>query len=131
MTTQSPESPADFNTLTGKEFVSAVLRDKDAPVVVFSLTWCSYCKAVKNLFQQMGVQYRAIDLDTPAFEQTGRYQAIRQALQNLTGSSTLPQVFIAGTALGGYTETSDANRKGTLQALLSKHNISSKHSSNK
>jgi glutaredoxin 3 len=45
-------------------------------------------------------------------------------LQQLSGSNTLPQVFIGDHAVGGYTDTQAALKSGLLKKLLAAHQIS-------
>jgi glutaredoxin len=120
MTTRTPpdDLPAD-------EFVAWAIRDKESPVVVFSLTWCSYCTAVKNLLTRLGIKYTVYDLDTPQFRDSGHYAVIRQTLAERARSTTLPEVFIGEELVGGYTETADAWSKGRLKPLLERHGVSS------
>jgi len=120
MTTRTPpdDLPAD-------EFVTWAIRDKETPVVVFSLTWCSYCMAVKNLLTRLGISYTVYDLDTPQFRDSGNYAVIRQTLAEKARSSTLPEVFIGEELVGGYTETAAAHSTGRLKPLLERHGVSS------
>ena len=46
---------------------------------------------------------------------------MRQALLEATGSRTVPQIWIAGQYIGGYTEMNDLARSGQLQTLLQTH----------
>jgi glutaredoxin len=103
------------------DFVSASISE--APVVLFSLSWCSYCRAMKNLLDQLGITYVLHELDTGAYRE--RYSTIRHQLAEASLSSTLPQLFIGRELVGGYTDAYDMYRKGTLRALLARHNVSS------
>ncbi|MBA0564271.1 hypothetical protein Golob_009224, partial [Gossypium lobatum] len=66
------------------------------PVVVFSKTYCGYCNRVKQLFAQLKASYKAIELDQES--DGGEMQA---ALAEWTEQRTVPNVFIAGTHIGG------------------------------
>lgn len=94
-----------------------------APVVLFSLSWCSYCRAMKNLLEQLGVTYTLHELDTEVYRD--RYSTIRHQLAEIALSSTLPQLFIGGELVGGYTDAYDMYRKGAFKALLERHGVSS------
>nr|GEX11778.1 glutaredoxin [Tanacetum cinerariifolium] len=66
------------------------------PAVVFSKTYCGYCKRVKQLFSELNVAYKLLELDE---ESNG--DEIQSALKEWTGQSTVPNVFIAGKHIGG------------------------------
>ncbi|MED6120843.1 Glutaredoxin-C2 [Stylosanthes scabra] len=66
------------------------------PVVVFSKTYCPFCVQVKQLFTQLGVTPKTIELDT---ESDG--SEIQSALAEWTGQRTVPNVFIGGNHIGG------------------------------
>ncbi|CAA2956015.1 glutaredoxin [Olea europaea subsp. europaea] len=66
------------------------------PAVVFSKTYCGYCKRVKQLFSQLNATYKVIELDE---ESDG--DEIQMALAEWTGQRTVPNVFIGGKHIGG------------------------------
>ncbi|MEX0740256.1 MAG: glutaredoxin domain-containing protein [Pseudohongiella sp.] len=103
--------------------VLAILQDAKSPVTVFTLSWCSYCHAVKNLLHTLGVPCHTVELDSGVYLDTQLHRRMRTELQQLSGSQTLPQVFVGVDSVGGYTETQAALRTGRLQELLSRHGI--------
>jgi len=111
--------------LPADEFVAWAIQDKDTPVVVFALTWCSYCMAVKNLLTRLRINYTVYELDTPRFRDNGSYPIVRQTLAARARSTTLPVVFIGAELVGGYTETAAAASTGRLKPLLERHGVSS------
>lgn len=36
---------------------------KDANIIIYSATWCAFCHAAKNYFDQLGVKYEERDVD--------------------------------------------------------------------
>ncbi|KAF8037575.1 hypothetical protein BT93_B0456 [Corymbia citriodora subsp. variegata] len=90
-----------------KELVSA------NPVVVFSKSFCPYCVSVKKLLSQLGVNFKAIELDQ---ETDG--SEIQSALAEWTGQKTVPNVFIGGDHIGGCDTTSAMHNQGKLVPLL-------------
>jgi len=98
--------------------IEAMLTSHNKPVTVFSLSWCSYCHAVKQLLQQSNVPFEEYVLDQGTFANEASHQQLRQQLQHLTNSRTLPQVFIARQSVGGYTETLAAIRSGQFNDWL-------------
>jgi glutaredoxin 3 len=81
-----------------------------AEVVVYSKVPCPYCVQVERLLQAREIPYEKIDL-------TGDHAAISD-LSARTGMFTLPQVFINGQLVGGYTETAAADKSGKLAELI-------------
>ncbi|PIA32000.1 hypothetical protein AQUCO_04700109v1, partial [Aquilegia coerulea] len=55
-----------------------------------------YCFSVKKLFSDLGVTYKAIELDR---ESDG--SEVQSALAELSGQRTVPNVFIGGKHVGG------------------------------
>jgi len=98
------------------EFVAGLLRDPAQPVVLFALEWCEFCWALRKLFAAAGIPYRAVDLDSTAFQREDRGGQIRALLRAKTGSITIPQVFVDGAYVGGCSETIAAFRAGGLDA---------------
>ncbi len=86
--------------------------------MLFALEWCEFCWAVRKLFARCGIPYRAVDLDSVAYQNDNRGGKIRAALTARTAIGTIPQVFVGGELIGGATETFDAWRAGKLQKLL-------------
>ena len=76
---------------------------------MYSTTWCGYCVRAKALLEQRGLEYEEVVMDDdPAF---------RQKLLELTGRWTVPQIFIDGEPIGGYTELWSMDRDGRLEEL--------------
>lgn len=109
----------------GRELVDQAISSPQAAVVLFSLSWCSFCRAAKQLLDQAGLQYRVLELDQGDFLEPSLQREVRARLQQITHSNTLPQLFIGEDALGGYTETAAALRSGKLAQSLLKHGIAS------
>lgn len=109
----------------GRDLVDNAISAPQAAVVLFSLSWCSFCRAAKQLLGQIGVEYRVIELDQGEFLEPTLQREVRGRLQEITHSNTLPQLFIGSDGLGGYTETAVAFRSGKLAQTLSKHGIAS------
>ncbi|KAK9995721.1 hypothetical protein SO802_020407 [Lithocarpus litseifolius] len=83
------------------------------PVVVFSKTYCGYCKRVKQLLTQLGASYKIIELDE---ERDG--SDIQSALAEWTGQRTVPNVFIGGKHIGGCDTIMEKYQAGQLVPLL-------------
>jgi len=104
-------------------FVAQLLADREQPLVLFALEWCEFCWSLRKLFAQCGMPYRAVDLDSAAYQRDDRGGQIRAALAARTGSRTIPQVFVAGEYIGGCTQTLELAKDGRLQRLLKSHGV--------
>uniref|UniRef100_A0A5B7C1Y9 Putative glutaredoxin n=1 Tax=Davidia involucrata TaxID=16924 RepID=A0A5B7C1Y9_DAVIN len=105
-TTMSKEELEMFLS-KAKEIVSS------SPVLVFSKTYCGYCKKVKQLLSQLGASYKVIELDV---ESDG--SKIQSALAEWTGQGTVPNVFIGGKHVGGCDMVMEKHQEGKLVQLL-------------
>ena len=80
-----------------------------ARIRMYSTTWCGYCVRAKALLDRRALEYEEIVMDDdPAF---------RQKLLDMTGRWTVPQIFIDGEPIGGYTELWQLERDGQLDEL--------------
>ncbi|XP_071456311.1 glutaredoxin 2 isoform X1 [Marmota flaviventris] len=85
----------------------------DNCVVIFSKTSCSYCTMAKNIFRDMNVNYKAVELDM--LEYGSQFQ---DALYKMTGERTVPRIFVNGTFIGGATDTHRLHKEGKLLPLV-------------
>ncbi len=80
-------------------------------VRMYTTQVCPYCIRAKSLLKQRGVEQIdevRIDLDPQA----------RDAMIELTGRRTVPQIFIGSTHVGGCDELMALDRAGGLAPLL-------------
>ena len=110
-------------TESGKSFVAEAINDAKNPVVMFALEWCEFCWAVRKLFAELNIPYKAYDLDSVTYQQGGLGGEIRAALNGQIGSNTIPQIFIGGEHMGGGTDTFEAYKTGKLQEHLARAGI--------
>ncbi|TFH70318.1 hypothetical protein E3V39_15160 [Gammaproteobacteria bacterium LSUCC0112] len=103
--------------------VQELIASSAHPVTLFSLSWCTYCHAAKQLFRQLNVACRVVELDTGEYREPVLNQRLRKELHHMTGSNTLPQVFVGAESVGGYTDTQAALRSGRLKKLLEPYAI--------
>eukprot|EP01098_Paradermamoeba_levis_P010153 TRINITY_DN4256_c0_g1_i1.p2 TRINITY_DN4256_c0_g1~~TRINITY_DN4256_c0_g1_i1.p2 ORF type:complete len:102 (-),score=31.76 TRINITY_DN4256_c0_g1_i1:185-490(-) len=93
------------------QFVKSFIKTNH--VAVFSKSYCPYCVKVKSLFSNLNVKYAAIEVDHhPQSEE------ISQALKEMTGQRTFPNVFIKEKHIGGCDATHELHEKGQLKKLL-------------
>ncbi|XP_069705713.1 uncharacterized protein [Periplaneta americana] len=82
-------------------------------VVIFSKSYCPYCKMAKEVFDNLKQKYTAIELDTRDDGDT-----IQSILGEITGARTVPRVFVRGECLGGGTDVKQLYDSGKLVAKL-------------
>lgn len=82
-----------------------------AHVKIYSSDYCPYCSRAKALLQQRGVtDYEEIVVD-------GRPE-LRAQMTQLTGRTSVPQIFIGQTHVGGCDDLHALDRQGGLEPLL-------------
>lgn len=105
----SPKVPLDQAKidLTQKLAVSS-------SVFVASKSYCPYCTSAKKLLQQKGVKnIKVIELDDMADG-----SSVQDALYEITGQRTVPNIFIGGKHVGGNSELQVLERQGKLTEML-------------
>jgi glutaredoxin 3 len=75
-------------------------------VVIYTTTYCGYCRRAKALLDRRNIPYVEIDV-------TGDPDA-RRKLAARTGRRTVPQIFIDGESIGGSDELHTLARTGAL-----------------
>lgn len=82
-----------------------------AHVKIYSSDYCPYCARAKSLLQQRGVtDYEEIVVD-------GKPE-VRARMTALTGRTSVPQIFIGATHVGGCDDLHALDRQGGLEPLL-------------
>ena len=79
-------------------------------VRIYTTNYCGYCHAAKSLLSSRGVSFEEIDCSNDP--------ATRKWLIDQTGQRTVPQIFIGGVPVGGFTELSGLDRAGKLRSIL-------------
>lgn len=80
-------------------------------VTIYTTPFCPYCMLAKRLLADKGVAFEEIDV-------AGK-PALREELrQKAGGRTTVPQIWVGETHVGGFTELSHLEDEGKLDALL-------------
>ena len=81
-----------------------------AQVRIYTLVGCGYCARAKALLAEYGVEFQEIDVtqDPP----------MRAWLKMSTGRSTLPQTYIDGVPVGGFSDLEVLDKTGQLGEVL-------------
>jgi glutaredoxin 3 len=80
-------------------------------VEIYTKQYCSYCHFAKELLSRKGVHFREIDV-------TGNQQIRQEMTERAHGNTTLPQIFIGSTHIGGCDELFALEDQGELDLLL-------------
>ncbi|HHI82061.1 MAG TPA: glutaredoxin 3 [Rhizobiales bacterium] len=82
-----------------------------AKVVMYSTKLCPYCSAARRLLTKKGADMEIIDV---TFD-----HAKRQAMAKKAGGRTsVPQIFIGDTHIGGCDDLFDLDQEGALEPML-------------
>lgn len=83
----------------------------DAPVItIYSTAICPYCVAAKNFLKSKGLAWTEVRIDTDPAE--------REKMVARTRRTSVPQIFIGETHVGGYDDMMALHRAGKLEPLL-------------
>ena len=80
-------------------------------VTIYTKSWCPYCQKAKALLDSKQVTYEEIDVGHDPEGQAAMAQRAH-------GRSTVPQIFINGTHVGGCDDLHALNDAGKLDTLL-------------
>lgn len=82
-----------------------------AQVTIYTKAYCPYCVRAKALLDQKGVQFDEIKID----EQPELRPAM---IERANGRTTVPQIFIGDTHVGGCDDLFALENAGTLNSIL-------------
>lgn len=82
-----------------------------ASVEIYTTDYCPYCVRAKELLGQKGISYTEIDV-------TGDEAARTALVEKSDGRRTVPQIFINGQGVGGFTDLYELNLSGKLDQIL-------------
>ena len=82
-----------------------------AAIVIYTKSTCPYCRAAKNLLRSKGAAFEEVSVDG---DRAGQAAMAARA----GGLSTVPQIFIGDTHVGGCDELYQLESAGRLDALL-------------
>jgi len=80
-------------------------------VIIYVTPSCPYCVRAKSLFDKLGILYQTIDVST---DPTLRNEMVHHS----GGRTTVPQIFINGTHIGGSDDLHALYQAGTLDQYL-------------
>ena len=81
------------------------------PVTIYTTSWCPYCAAAKSLLQEKGAAFTEIDVEAKA-------GARREMIDKAGGRTSVPQIFVGATHVGGCDDLYALDKSGKLDPLL-------------
>jgi len=100
--------------MPAKDFVEKTISDHK--VVVFSKSWCPYCRKAKALLASKQIpseEYKVLELD-----EMDDGSVIQAYLQQKTSQRTVPNIFINQKHIGGSDDLTMIESSGDLAKLL-------------
>lgn len=76
------------------------------PVRIYLADWCGFCRAARSLLVERKIPFDEVNVDGD--------DATRAWLRKTTGRTTIPQIFIGGESIGGFSELRALDAKGEL-----------------
>ena len=83
-------------------------------IKIYSTSWCAPCAAAKKFLDDKNIEFEEVDIE--------KNNITREALSNITGGHTVPQIIIGEKCIGGYTELLAINQSGELDRMLLNEN---------
>ena len=81
------------------------------PVTIYTTAWCPYCSAAKSLLKEKGAPFTEIDVE--------RVKGAREAMTTRAGGRTsVPQIFVGDTHVGGCDDLYALDKSGGFASLL-------------
>jgi glutaredoxin 3 len=81
-----------------------------ADILIYSAAVCPYCVAAKNFLKARGLDYREIRIDQDVDARTEMLSRAKR--------TSVPQIFVNGTHVGGFDDMVALDRAGNFQPLL-------------
>ncbi len=72
--------------------------------------FCPYCEMARDLLDRLGHEYDDIRIDLEPKE--------RQVMEERSGRTSVPQIFLGDTHIGGYDDLAALHRSGGLTELV-------------
>ena len=81
-----------------------------ANVKIYTREWCGFCTSALRLLDKKGIKYEHID--------ASGNRDIRAYIAQESGQSTVPQIFINGKSIGGYSDLKALDDRGELDKMI-------------
>jgi len=85
-------------------------------VVMYATGWCPYCTRARQLLERKQVSFELIDIDGS--------RELRQQMIARSGRTSVPQIFVGDTHVGGCDDLHALEAAGRLDPLLGRCTVS-------
>jgi len=79
-------------------------------ILMYVTGWCPFCQRARNLLGLKNLNFEEIDVESDS--------RLREEMTARAGRSTVPQIFIGETHVGGFDDLDTLDRDGGLDRLL-------------
>ncbi|KGM52459.1 glutaredoxin [Lysobacter concretionis Ko07 = DSM 16239] len=79
-------------------------------IVMYTSATCTYCVAAKNFLKSKDQEWTEVRIDLDA--------AAREKMMTLAKRTSVPQIFVGDTHVGGFDDMMALHRAGKLEPLL-------------
>jgi glutaredoxin 3 len=79
-------------------------------ILIYTSAICPYCVAAKNFLKSKGQAWKEVRVDLDPAE--------RETMMARTRRTSVPQIFVGDTHVGGYDDMIALHREGGLESLL-------------
>ena len=79
-------------------------------IVIYTTLVCPYCVAAKNFLKSKGLSWREVRIDLDPVE--------REQMMTKARRTSVPQIFVGETHVGGYDDMMAMHRAGNFEPLL-------------
>uniref|UniRef100_A0A0K8RI96 Putative glutaredoxin n=2 Tax=Ixodes ricinus TaxID=34613 RepID=A0A0K8RI96_IXORI len=103
-------------SMAARSFVQETIEKN--PVVIFSKSYCPFCKMAKEVFVNIKAPFLTVELDDRPDADD-----IQEVLREMTGAATVPRVFVGKQCIGGGTDVKKMHQDKALEPLLKKAGV--------
>jgi glutaredoxin 3 len=87
-----------------------------AQVEIYTTRFCGFCHSAKALLARKGIRFLEIDV-------SGDLQERSKMIERANGRTTVPQIFVGSTHIGGCDDLYALHRAGGLDTLLAAEGV--------
>merc|ERR1719359_2550822 len=112
----APAAPAPIEKISDPaKFVGDVVEA--GGISVFAKTYCPYCQNALKILQEENADMQVYQLDEYQEPANG---PVQQELNKITGTLSVPQIFVGGKFIGGASDIEKLKTDGKLKETLAK-----------
>ena len=80
-------------------------------IQIYTLSYCPYCAAAKNFFDEKGLKFTEYQMDG---DEEAEFRRLAKKF-DIKGEVTAPQIIIDGKRIGGYSDLKEKVNNGELK----------------